>query len=156
MATVDRNVEVLREIQEAWGLIPVWTKGIPSQALEGFWTLTRDFELADTKIPHKYKDLIALAVSGATRCRYCQLFHAEGARLHGASEEELHEAAMIGSIAMLGSTYLNTVGADYEQFRAEVRRIVAHVRVEQEKAGKRPPLVGPDGRVRPTSGTLGH
>lgn len=155
MATVDRNIEVLREIQEAWGLIPVWAKSIPPQALEGFWTLTRDLELADTKIPHKYKELIALAVAGAVRCRYGQVFHAEEARLHGATEEELHEAAMLASVAVLESTYLNTVGADFEQFRAEVRRIVAHVRAEQEKAGRRPPLFGPDGRVR-ASGGLGH
>lgn len=156
MASVDRNVELLQDIQDTFGLIPVWAKTIPPQALEGYWKLTKEFELGETKIPGKYKDLIALAVAGATRCRYGQLFHAEGARLHGATEEELTEAAMIGSVAMLGSTYLNAIGTDFEQFRAEVRRMVAHARAEQAKGGHPPPLIGAGGKVRSTTGVLGH
>jgi AhpD family alkylhydroperoxidase len=156
MASVENNIKVLQEIQESFGLVPVWLKSMPPPALEGFWTIFRDLQLQETKIPNKYKELIGIAVAGATRCRYCQLFHAEAARLNGATEEEINEAAMMGGLSMMASTYLNGVGTDYEQFRAETRRIVAHVRAEQAKAGHPPPLVGPEGKVRSTTGVLGH
>ena len=53
---------------------------MPPTLLEGFWSTMRDFQLAETTIPNKYKELIGLAVSGATRCKYCTLFHAEAAK----------------------------------------------------------------------------
>jgi AhpD family alkylhydroperoxidase len=80
---------------------------MPEEAIGGFWSLLRDFSLAETKIPNKYKELISIAVSGATRCRYCQLFHAEGARLNGATDEEIADASMMAGVTMAGSTFLN-------------------------------------------------
>jgi AhpD family alkylhydroperoxidase len=111
---------------------------VPEPALSGFWGLFRDFYLAETKIPNKYKELIGLAVSGATRCRYCQLFHAEGARLHGATDEEIAEAAMMSGVTMMGSTFLNTMGTDYEQFRQETLEIVSYVKQQQAKPAPSP------------------
>ena len=66
------------------------------------------------------------AVSGATRCRYCALFHTEAARLFGATDEEVAEASMMGALSMLGSTFINAQQIDYEKFRQETRDIVAH------------------------------
>ena len=58
--------------------------------------------------------MIGLAVSGATRCRYCAYFHAEAARLFGATEDEITETAMIAKNTMGWSTYLNTLQFDYD------------------------------------------
>ena len=52
---------------------------------------------------NKYKELIGLAVSGATRCRYCCYFHTEAARLFGATDEEITEAALIAKNTMAGA-----------------------------------------------------
>jgi hypothetical protein len=62
---------------------------------------------------------VTLAVSGATRCRYCAYFHTEAARLfrrhrgrdqrNGADRQE-HDG---------WSTYLNTLQFDYDAFTAE-------------------------------------
>jgi AhpD family alkylhydroperoxidase len=68
----------------------------------------------ETAIPNKYKELIGLGVSGATRCRYCVYFHTEAARLFGATEEEINEAALIAKNTMGWSTYLNTRHFDYD------------------------------------------
>ena len=88
----------------------------------------------ETAIPNKYKEMIGLAVSGATRCRYCAYFHAEAARLFGATEDEITETAMIAKNTMGWSTYLNTLQFDYEEFTAEFDQITAHAR-EQMAAG---------------------
>ena len=78
--------------------------------------------------------MIGLAVSGATRCRYCAYFHAEAARLFGATEDEITETAMIAKNTMGWSTYLNTLQFDYDAFTAEFDQITAHIR-SQTAAG---------------------
>jgi AhpD family alkylhydroperoxidase len=137
MGTVTNRAEVLQEVERTFGLVPQWVQQAPDAALPGFWALMRDYYLAETKIPNKYKELIGIAVSGATRCKYCQLFHAEGARLAGATDEEIAEAAMMGGVTMLGSTFLNALGVDYDEFARETQQIVKFVK-EQQLAGLPP------------------
>jgi AhpD family alkylhydroperoxidase len=129
------------EIQQMFGSVPAWLQEIPPAALSGFWGLMRDFQLAETRIPNKYKELMGLAVSGATRCRYCALFHAEAAKLAGATDEEIAEASMMGAVTMMGSTFLNAQQTDYELFRKETLEAVAYVRQSQAQ------------QPRPTTGT---
>ena len=120
--------DVHREIKEAFGSVPEWVTEIPDPALLGFWTLFRDMQLSETRIPNKYKELIGLAVAGATRCRYCALFHTEAARLHGASDEEIAEASMMGGVSMMASTFLNAQAVDYERFKKDTLDAVAYAR----------------------------
>lgn len=131
----------LREIEQSFGRVPEWVKRMPDSALEGFWTLFRDLELAETKIPNKYKELIGLGVAGATRCRYCVLFHTEAARLNGATDEEIAEASMMAGLTMNASTFLNAQAVDYDQFRKETQEIVAYVKKQAAAQAK------PEGRV---------
>src|SRR5688572_2225117 len=84
-----------REIEQMFGQVPQWIRTLPDSGLAGFWTVFRDFYLAETKIPNKYKELIGLGVSAATRCRYCTLFHTEAARLAGATDDEIAEASLM-------------------------------------------------------------
>jgi AhpD family alkylhydroperoxidase len=88
--------------------------------------------LSETAIPNKYKELIGLGVSGATRCRYCVYFHTEAARLFGATDEEINEAALVAKSTMGWSTYLNTRHFDYDEFVREFDQIAAHVRSQTE------------------------
>ena len=81
-----------------------------------------------TAIPNKYKELIGLAVSGATRCRYCVYFHTEAARLFGATDEEINEAALDGQ-AHDGVEHVTSTPAsiDYDRFTHEVDQITAYI-----------------------------
>jgi len=126
-----KRQDAYKEITEALGLLPQWMEQMPDGALQGFWTMARDFWLKETRIPNKYKELIGIAVSGATRCKYCALFHTEAARLFGATDEEIAEASMMSGITMCGSTFINGQQIDYEKFRQETRDIIAHVRSRQ-------------------------
>jgi AhpD family alkylhydroperoxidase len=120
--------ETYKEIKETLGLVPQWLEEMPEGGLQGFWVQARDFWLKETKIPNKYKELIGVAVSGATRCKYCALFHTEAARLFGATDEEISEASMMGALTMSGSTFINAQQIDYEKFRQETRDIIAFVK----------------------------
>lgn len=133
MATVDKprqqkKAEIRSEIEKTFGSVPTWVSEMPDSALEGFWGLMRDFQLAETAIPNKYKELIGLGVSGATRCKYCTLFHTEAAKLFGATDEEIAEAAMMAAHTMGASTFLNTIQTDYDQFRRETLQAIEYVR----------------------------
>ena len=120
--------DVYKEVKETLGLVPQWVEQMPDGALEGFWGMTTGFWLAETKIPNKYKELIGVAISGATRCKYCALFHTEAARLFGATDEEVAEASMMGALSMMGSTFINAQQIDYNKFVEETKAIVAHVK----------------------------
>jgi len=123
------RTEVDRDIEETLGLVPHFFKDVPDYLIETEWKSFKALELSDeTAIPNKYKELIGLAVSGATRCSYCAYFHREAARLWGATDEEINESALIAKNTMGWSTYLNTLQYDHDEFQREFDRIAAHVR----------------------------
>jgi AhpD family alkylhydroperoxidase len=131
----ENRPDVERDITETLGLVPEFFKRVPDYLLPTEWASFKSLELSDqTAIPNKFKELIGLAVSGATRCRYCAYFHTEAARLFGASEDEIIETALIAKNTMGWSTYLNTLQFDYDQFVTEFDQVAAHVR-EQMAAG---------------------
>ena len=118
-----------RDIEETLGLVPEFFRRVPDYLLPTEWASFKSLQLSDqTAIPNKYKELIGLAVSGATRCRYCCYFHTEAARLFGATDDEVTEAALIAKNTMGWSTYLNTLQFDYDQFVDEFDQVTAHVR----------------------------
>ena len=125
----ENRPDVERDIQETLGLVPEFIQKLPDYLLPTEWGTFKNLQLSDqTAIPNKYKELIGLAVSGATRCRYCAYFHTEAARLFGASEDEITETALIAKNTMGWSTYLNTLQFDYDEFVKEFDQIAAHVR----------------------------
>ena len=123
------------DIEQTLGLVPEFFRRVPDYLLPTEWASFKSLMLSDqTAIPNKYKEMIGLAVSGATRCRYCTYFHTEAARLFGATEDEINETALVAKHTMGWSTYLNTLQFDYDQFTSEFDQIAAHIR-EQQAAG---------------------
>lgn len=120
---------VRQDVEETLGLVPEFIASLPDYLLPSEWASFKSLELSDqTAIPNKYKELIGLAVSGATRCRYCTYFHTEAARLFGATEEEITETALIAKNTMGWSTYLNTMQFDHDRFVEEFDRIGAYIK----------------------------
>ena len=136
MMVTSNKQDILREIEDLFGAVPTWIDEVPDQALAGFWSLMKEFHLGETKIPNKYKELIGVAVAGATRCRYCALFHTEAAKLFGATEEEIAEAGMVSGFSSCASTFLNASQADYDTFRKETLTAIEHVRAQLEAQSK--------------------
>jgi AhpD family alkylhydroperoxidase len=122
--------EVNREIEETLGLVPQFMKDVPDYLIESEWESFKRLQLSETAIPNKYKELIGLGVSAATRCRYCVYFHKEAARLFGATEEEITEASMVAKNTMAWSTYLNAMAYDFDEFRREFDRVADYVRAQ--------------------------
>src|SRR3954451_22034492 len=56
----------------------------------------------DGAIPHKYKELIAVAVALTTQCPYCIDIHSKKARKAGATEQELVETTLAAAAIRAG------------------------------------------------------
>ena len=124
------RAEVDHEIEQTLGLVPTFFKDVPDYLIDSEWESFKNLQLGETAIPNKYKELIGLGVSGATRCRYCAYFHTEAARLFGATEDEITEASLMAKATMGWSTYLNAMQFEYDEFRREFDQIAAHVRAQ--------------------------
>jgi AhpD family alkylhydroperoxidase len=130
------RADVDRDIEETLGLVPTFFQRVPDYLIESEWQSFKTLQLGETAIPNKYKELIGLAVSGATRCRYCAYFHTEAAKLFGATDEEVTEASLVAKNTMAWSTYLNAMQFDYDEFVEEFDRCTAYVRSQMaEPAG---------------------
>jgi AhpD family alkylhydroperoxidase len=127
VAGMARN-DVHLEMKEMFGEVIGFVDLIPDEFIDAEWDLIKRVQLGETLIPNKYKELIGLSVSAATRCRYCVVFHTEAAKLFGATEEEVEEAMHYTKLVIGWSTYINGMQVDYDEFKAQVGRIVDHVK----------------------------
>ena len=118
--------QVYKDIEGMMGVVPSFLKALPDSSLELEWQTMKRVQMEPGPIPNKYRELIGLAVAAATRCRYCAFFHTEMAKLNGATEAEIEDAVHFAKSTMGWSTYLNGMQMDYEQFKSEVLKAVAH------------------------------
>lgn len=128
MATVRNRKEVEAEMKEALGLVPGFFNAIPDKYFDLEWELFKSLELGETLIPNKYKELMGVAMHAETKCKYCILFHTEAAKLFGATDEEIQEAAHYAKMSLGWSAYLNGMQQDYDEFKDELEKIVEHVK----------------------------
>jgi AhpD family alkylhydroperoxidase len=126
--TTQDHGQTRREIQEMFGFVPKFFEALPEKTFDHEWAVQRDFELGESVLPAKTKELIGLAIAAHIKCRYCIYFHTEAAKMHGATEQELREACFMGGFTVQMSNSLTGAQVDYESFRQEVDRAMQHVR----------------------------
>lgn len=126
--------EIYREIEQMFGLVPSMFKAVPDSSLELEWKLFKRVQFDEGPIPNKYRELIGVAISAVSKCRYCALYHTEVARLYGATDAEIEDAVHYAKSSAGWSTYINGIQLDYDQFQEEIRRACEHVRALQKAA----------------------
>ena len=131
MAVARKRKEVESEIKNELGVIPGFFKSIPDQYLDFEWELFKSLELGETLIPNKYKALMGVAMHSETKCKYCTLFHTETAKLYGATDAEIQEAAHYAKMSLGWSAYLNGMQTDYDVFAKELKQIGDFVKEKQ-------------------------
>jgi len=124
--------EIYNEIEEMFGLVPSMFKLIPDSSLELEWKLFKRVQFEDGPIPNKYRELIGVAISAISKCRYCTYFHTKIAKLNGATDEEIEDAVHFAKSSAGWSTYVNGLQVDYDQFKAEIDAACEHVRGHAE------------------------
>lgn len=123
MKTITPRTEVEQDIRETMGLIPTFFNQIPDEYLHHEWVVFKQLIFGETRIPNKYKELMGVALHSETKCHYCTLFHTEAAKLFGATDEEIQEAAHYAKMSLGWSAYLNGMQIDFEQFSDELKQV---------------------------------
>lgn len=127
-----KREQVYKEIEGMFGLVPSFFKAIPDSSLELEWQLFKRQQFEEGPIPNKYRELIGVAISAVTKCRYCAFYHTELAKLNGATEAEIEDAVHYAKSSAGWSAYLNGLQMDYDQFKREVLAACEHVRRQQK------------------------
>ena len=126
--------EIFKEIEQMFGLVPSMFKAVPESSLELEWKLFKRVQFEEGPIPNKYRELIGVAISAISKCRYCSYYHTELAKLNGATEEEIEDAVHYAKSSAGWSTYINGLQLNYEEFTGEIDRACEHVRrLQKEK-----------------------
>ena len=119
--------QTVKEIENTFGSVPEFFKDTPQDVLTQMWSLMKKYELGDSVIPQKYREMMALAAAAAMKCPYCQTFHKEVAKMYGASEAELNELAVIVAQTSFWSAILHTQNYDMNKFVQELQAIGEHM-----------------------------
>lgn len=115
--------DVLKDIEKNLGIVPGYMKALPEDVLIHDWALYKKYSLGESKIPAKYKEMIGLAVASNIKCPYCQYDHLNGAKLEGATDEELSEVYYLASFTSRWSAMIHAQNYDLETFIKESKRI---------------------------------
>jgi len=103
-------------------------KAVPDSTLELEWQLFKRVQMDEGAIPNKYRELMGVAISAVTKCRYCAFYHTELAKLNGATDEEIEDALHFAKSTAGWSTYINGLQIDFDQFKSEILQACDHVR----------------------------
>ena len=82
-------------------LLPEMRKLAPAE-FDAWLNLDKIVGRTDGAIPHKYRELIAVAVALTTQCPYCIEVHSKAAKAAGAEREELVETAFVAAALRAG------------------------------------------------------
>lgn len=125
------------EMEEAFGTVPLQFKVFPQHLRPAAWELMKAQQSQEAVIPAKYTELIGLAVASQIPCDHCVYFHSEMAKILGATDAEIQEAVASAADTRLWSTVLNGANVDYETTKAEVDKMLMHVKKKMESAQAR-------------------
>lgn len=117
------------EMKSTFGAVPSFMKLFPEAAVPAVWQEMKAFDMnPNTAIPGKYKNLISLAVSAQVPCTYCAYWDTRGAKVEGATQEEIAEAVTMASLTRKWSTVLNGSMQEEGAFRKEADAIFARAK----------------------------
>lgn len=138
------RAQVYDDIKATLGLVPSFFKLLPDGSLEIEWELMKQVQMVPGPIPNKYRELIGLAISGATKCRYCTFFHTQVAKLNGATDAEIEDAVHYAKTDVGWSTYFYGTQIDLESFKIEIARAIEHMKsMDPSAIAALPPTGGP-------------
>lgn len=120
--------ETIKEIENTFGIVPGFMKNTPKDILPQMWPLFKKYQMGESVIPQKYREMMMLAASAAAKCPYCQTYHREVSKMMwGATDEELNELAVIVGQTSFWSNVLHTQNYDLDTFAKELQQIGEHM-----------------------------
>ena len=124
--------DIEKDIVATLGQVPGFFAAMPDYALEPAWTDFKKFQLGDTELSAREKQLIGVAVAAAIHCPYCVYFHGSAAKMMGTSDAQVEEAIRVAADTARYSAYLHGLGADLDEFKRHTDQIGEHLAGLQE------------------------
>jgi AhpD family alkylhydroperoxidase len=115
--------ETIKDIEKTFGTVPGFMKETPEDILSQVWPLFRKYQLGESVIPQKYREMMMLAAAAAAKCPYCQTYHKEVSKMWGATDDELKELAAVVALTAFWSNVLHTQNYDYDTFVKELKQM---------------------------------
>ncbi len=112
--------DIRMEAEAAFGAAIPEIENYPDSMLSGAWAWMNDVEDGEGAIDLKTMQLIALAVAAQVPCQYCTHYHRAAAKSHGATDQEIAEAAAIAGYVRNWSAVLYGTGTDLEAYKHQV------------------------------------
>jgi len=111
--------DVEQEIRETLGQVPSFFETMPDSTLENEWREFKVFQLSDTALTVREKQLIGYAVAAAIHCPYCTYFHEGATKMMGTTDAQIEEANRMASDTAKYSTYLHGLQVPIDDFKRE-------------------------------------
>ncbi len=127
--------ETEHDIIQTLGQVPSFFKDMPDETLEREWAEWKSFQMQDSVLTAKEKQLIGYAVAAAIHCPYCTYFHSNATQMMGTTRQELEEAARMAAETAKYSTYLHGLQVPLEDFKQEADRMGEYVASHQPTTG---------------------
>lgn len=128
---MDRE-QVFSQIEATFGFVPRFLRSVPDSSLEIESLLMNRVQLAEGPVANKYRELIGVALASTAKCDYCIFFHAELAKLNGATYAEIEDAMhFVKGKGGVTAWMERPKPFDVEQSRREVQRAFEHFRAQQ-------------------------
>jgi AhpD family alkylhydroperoxidase len=126
--------DVERDIRETLGQIPSFFESMPDSTLENEWNEFKVFQLTDTVLTAREKQLIGYAVAAAIHCPYCTYFHHSATSMLGTTDAQLEEANRMASDTAKYSTYLHGLQVELGDFKKQTDEIGTYLGEQAAKA----------------------
>jgi AhpD family alkylhydroperoxidase len=125
--------ETIEDIEKTFGTVPGFMKETPEDILPHMWPLFKKYQIGESVIPQKYREMMMLAAAAAAKCPYCQTYHKEVSKMLGASNEELNELAAVVAMTAFWSNVLHTQNYDYNTFVSELKQMGEYMTKNKNK-----------------------
>jgi AhpD family alkylhydroperoxidase len=121
------------EMKSMFGSVPVMFTKLPMHVRASAWEWFKSMSSPDATIPPKYGELISLGVAAQIPCEYCVYAHTTMAKMHGATDAEIHEAVQKSADVRHWSTILNGNNVSFESFQSNWDDILAFIKANSGK-----------------------
>jgi len=134
--------DIQNDIRETLGQIPELFARMPDTTLEHEWAEFKRFQLEDSALTTREKELIGFGVAAAIHCPYCTYFHRSSAQMMGVSDEQIEEAARVAADTVKYSTYMHALEIDFDAFKRMADEIGEYVSSREGQTGSAAPSGG--------------
>jgi AhpD family alkylhydroperoxidase len=127
------RADVEKDIIQTLGQVPDFFQAMPDDTLVHEWAEFKAFQLQDSALSVRDKQLIGLGVAAATYCPYCTYFHGSAAKMMGATDAQVEEAVRMAAETRKYSTYLHGLQISLETFKQQTDEMGAHLQEQAQR-----------------------